>query len=166
MRQLWLSYLLCSFVCITFNACSYEQSALHCFWYFTLTGQFSHCILRGNAFHAPNSSFQAFWRIVLVSFCAVVSESRFATAIKFAAVLMTMTIRFLRLVLRSRSSCELLWYGVVWRRCPARPISDVFERDARAEVCCALWTGPSCSTVVNSSPLDALTPPFVFMSLI
>lgn len=166
MRQLRHSYLPFSFICITFNACSDEQSSLCCFWYFTLTGQFSHHIVRINAFHAPNSSFQAFWRMALVLFYVVLSESRFTTAVNFSAVLLMMAALFLRLLLRSWSSCEPLWYDDVWRLCPLRPVSDVFEWDACVEVCCALWTGSSCSTAVNSSLLDALTPSFVFMSLI
>lgn len=156
MRQLRHSYLPFSFICITFNACSDEQSSL---W-------FSHHIVRINAFHAPNSSFQAFWRMALVLFYVVLSESRLATAVNFSAVLLMMATLFLRLLLRSWSSCEPLWYDHVWRLCTLRPVSDVFEWDACVEVCCALWTGSSCSTAVNSSLLDALTPSFVFMSLI
>ncbi|XP_016360595.1 adhesion G protein-coupled receptor L3-like [Sinocyclocheilus anshuiensis] len=41
----------------------------------------------------------------MVLFCVVLSESRFASAVKLAAVLMMMTALFLRLVLRSWSSC-------------------------------------------------------------
>ncbi len=44
MRRLQHSYLPFSFICITFNACSDEQSSLCGVWYFTLTGQFSHHI--------------------------------------------------------------------------------------------------------------------------